>query len=110
MKTRDIIYQSIKIRLSCTIPYMSRWNEAMAVGAMPSNAKNTFDTFWKLADEVWVLAGDRSDSPENYRKRLMFLSIYGATEIFMITDKSKDFFETWEFLDRRIDDALKLGV
>jgi ubiquinone biosynthesis protein COQ9 len=55
-----------------------------------------------------------------YTKRAILSSIYAATgnifslcayfeELFMITDKSHDFKSTWEFLDRRVEDAINLS-
>ena len=35
--------------------------------------------------------------------------MYVLTETYMISDKSQDFKDTWEFLDRRIEDTQALG-
>ena len=35
----------------------------------------------------------------------MLVKVYLATELVMINDKSEGFEQTWEFLDRRIDNA-----
>ena len=35
-----------------------------------------------------------------YTKRLTLLAIYKSSELAMMNDKSDDFKETWEFLDR----------
>ena len=34
---------------------------------------------------------------------------YTATEVFMMQDNSEDFHDTWQFLDRRLDDVATLG-
>ena len=39
----------------------------------------------------------------------MLAGIYKSTEIYMLQDKSEDFQDTWEFLDRRVEDVSKLG-
>ena len=39
----------------------------------------------------------------------MLGAVYKSTEIFMVQDKSEDFQETWEFLDRRVQDLSKVG-
>ena len=31
-------------------------------------------------------------------------AVYKATEVYMVQDKSEDFYQTWQFLDRRIED------
>ena len=33
------------------------------------------------------------------------MKVYVSTETYMLTDKSPNFIETWEFLDRRLSDA-----
>ena len=44
-----------------------------------------------------------------YTKRGMLAGIYKSTEIYMLQDKSEDFQDTWEFLDRRVEDVSKFG-
>jgi ubiquinone biosynthesis protein COQ9 len=62
-----------------------------------------------LADEICFLMGQHKDTDMNwYAKRAAIAGIYASTEIFMLTDKSPGFTDTWEFLDRRIDNALML--
>lgn len=55
------------------------------------------------------MSGDRSVDYNFYTKRTLLLGVYASTELFMLTDKSKDFVETWKFLDRRIDEVLSFG-
>ena len=70
----------------------------MAIGALPANSKNTFDLLWDFADDIWVMCGDRSDDINYYTKRLIFIKVYASTELYMLTDKSKDYEETWSYL------------
>ena len=44
-----------------------------------------------------------------YTKRGIAGSIYVATEVYMLTDKSPDFKDTWDFLERRMADAAMAG-
>jgi len=74
----------------------------MFIGAMPANAKRTSELLWNYADDVWFLAGDRSTDYNYYTKRSIFLAMYCSTELFMLTDKSKNHSETWKFLERRM--------
>lgn len=93
---------AIKTRLSHEIPYIDNWNEAMAVGARPQNFIQTQKRLWSFADEIWNRCGDKSTDYNFYTKRILFESVYVSTELFMLTDKSKDFEATWEFMDRRL--------
>ncbi len=43
------------------------------------------------------------------KKRILFNSAFASTELFMLTDKSKNNFATWDFLKRRLDDILSAG-
>jgi hypothetical protein len=44
-----------------------------------------------------------------YSKRALAASVYAATEVYMLTDRSFAFADTWAFLDRRLEDVMMLG-
>ncbi len=44
-----------------------------------------------------------------YTKRTLLLGVYSATELYMLTDSSPGFADTWAALDRRLADVLQLG-
>ena len=44
-----------------------------------------------------------------YTKRALLLGVYSATELYMLTDSSPGFADTWAALDRRLGDVLQLG-
>jgi ubiquinone biosynthesis protein COQ9 len=54
-------------------------------------------------------AGDKSTDMSWYSKRATLAAVYTATELFMLTDVSPDFEDTWAFLDRRLSDAAEAG-
>jgi ubiquinone biosynthesis protein COQ9 len=62
-----------------------------------------------LSDEIWYLAGDTSVDMSWYTKRASLAAVYASSELFMTTDTSKDFRETEEFVDRRLEDVQKIG-
>ena len=35
--------------------------------------------------------------------------VYKATEVYMVQDKSEDFHQTWQFLDRRMEDVYNVS-
>ena len=43
-----------------------------------------------------------------YMRRSMLVKVYVSTELVMINDKSEGFGETWEFLDRRIENVKRM--
>lgn len=62
-----------------------------------------------LSDEMWYLAGDKAVDFSYYTKRASLAAVYASSELFMTTDKSTDFVQTEEFLERRLEAAQTLG-
>lgn len=77
--------------------------------AQPSNIPTSLSELASLSDEIWFLAGDTAVDSSWYTKRASLSSIYAATELFMTTDKSTEFADTKEFLDRRFRDVQAVG-
>ncbi|KAF2304138.1 hypothetical protein GH714_028011 [Hevea brasiliensis] len=71
----------------------------------PSNIPTSFKQRAILLDEIWHTAGDEGSDINWYVKRTVVGGIYSTTEIYMLTDSSPDFRDTWSFLDDRVKDA-----
>ena len=63
---------------------------------------------WRTVDAIWYLAGDSATDFNYYTKRGLLAGVYGATLLTWLDDRSPGFAETWSFLDRRLDDALRI--
>ncbi|ORX92626.1 ubiquinone biosynthesis protein COQ9, mitochondrial precursor [Clohesyomyces aquaticus] len=83
--------------------------KALAIMAQPSYVPTSVAELARLADEIWFLAGDASVDTSWYTKRASLSAIYSATEVFMTQDRSKNFAETEQFLDARLEDVMKVG-
>ena len=66
-------------------------------------------TLFKIADEIWFLAGDKSTDYNYYTKRIILMNIYAITFSFFVFDNSKDLQRTKKFLDKEISAVLKFG-
>lgn len=66
-------------------------------------------TLFKIADEIWFLAGDKSTDYNYYTKRIILMNIYAITFSFFVFDNSKDLERTKKFLDKEISAVLKFG-
>ena len=53
-------------------------------------------------------SGDTSDDVNWYTKRATLSGVYSATVLFWLGDDSLDNQATWEFLDRRISDVMRI--
>jgi ubiquinone biosynthesis protein COQ9 len=89
------IRTAIKERLLYITPYIKGWPEAMALGALPQNASSTLSNLVVMADLVALHSGDRSTDINWYTKRALVTSVYATTEVYMLTDISEDFQDTW---------------
>ncbi|KAH8661385.1 COQ9-domain-containing protein [Tricladium varicosporioides] len=96
-------------RLMANREVIHRWQEALALMSQPSNIPTSISELSSLADEIWFLSGDTSVDTSWYTKRASLSAIYAATELFMTTDKSANYHETGEFLDRRLKDVQDMG-
>ena len=60
----------------------------MVIGLKPENLPKTLSQLYKISDEIWYLAGDRSIDINWYNKRHQLTKIYIVTELYMLQDKS----------------------
>ena len=76
----------------------------------PAEVPHSLKNYARIADIIWRrAAGDTSVDFNWYTKRGVLMGVYVATELCMLTDSSQDKIDTWEFLDRRIEDVMVLG-
>ncbi|KAJ4834723.1 hypothetical protein Tsubulata_007679 [Turnera subulata] len=102
------ISKLVRIRLEMQAPYISKWPQALSIQAHPANVPTSFKQRAMLVDEIWHAAGDEGTDVDWYVKRTVLGGIYSTTEIYMLTDSSPDFRDTWQFLDERVKDAFDL--
>lgn len=105
MVLQDRIVKLVRIRLEMQAPYITRWAQALSIQANPANIPTSFKQRALLVDDIWHAAGDLSSDMDWYAKRGMLAAVYTATELYMLTDYSPDFRESWTFLERRVKDA-----
>ncbi|XP_040565277.1 ubiquinone biosynthesis protein COQ9, mitochondrial [Lepeophtheirus salmonis] len=105
--TQSFLKRSIETRLRMNIPYATRWSEALAIMTVESPCKS-FHYSLDLMDIFCNVMGDKSVDFNWYSKRLSLGLLYKSTEMAMINDTSPDYFDTWMFLERRIQDIEKV--
>ncbi|KAK6944720.1 COQ9 [Dillenia turbinata] len=98
----------VRIRLEMQAPYISKWPQALSIQALPQNVPTSFKQRAMLVDEIWHAVGDEGSDIDWYVKRTILGGIYSTTEVYMLTDSSPEFHDTWAFLDSRVKDAFEL--
>jgi ubiquinone biosynthesis protein COQ9 len=108
LKIRDKIRALIWRRLEIMGPAREAVRRALAILAMPQNLPLALRVSWRTADLMWRIAGDTSTDFNHYTKRMTLGAVYGSTLLVWLDDKSEGWTETAAFLDRRIDDVMKI--
>ena len=108
LKIREKIRALIWRRLEIMGPAREAVRRGLAILAMPQNIPLALRISWRTADLMWRIAGDTSTDFNHYTKRMTLGAVYGSTLLVWLDDQSEGWTETAAFLDRRIDDVMKI--
>lgn len=85
------------------------WAQAISIRSQPRNIPVAVEQLAQITDDVWHAAGDKSTDYNWYTKRGLLAGVYTSTELYMLTDYSPEFADTWDVLDRRLRDVMTVG-
>lgn len=108
LKIREKIRTIVWKRLEIMEPAREAVRRALSSLAMPQNVPTGLKIGWRTADVMWRIAGDTSTDYNHYTKRMMLGGVYASTLLVWLDDRTDGWTETGAFLDRRIDDVLKI--
>ncbi len=108
MKIRDKIRGLVWKRLEIMGPAREAVRRGIAILAMPHNVPLGMRIGWRTSDLMWRIAGDTSTDFNHYTKRMMLGGVYASTLLVWLDDNGDRWSETAAFLDRRIDDVMKI--
>lgn len=109
LRTHEKIGAAIRARLEDVAPHKEAVRRALAVLAFPLNAPLALRMLHRTVDAAWQAAGDRSTDFNWYTKRGLLAGVYSATVLYWLNDKSEGHADTWAFLDRRLQDVMRVG-
>lgn len=108
-RIRDRIASSVRARLEILSPHKQAVAASLSRLALPPHNLLLPKMVWKTADAIWRAAGDTSTDYNYYTKRLLLSGVLTSTTLFWLNDTSEAAEKTWAFLDRRIENVLKIG-
>ena len=76
--------------------------------ALPPYAAEGARALWGTADAIWVALGDTSRDLNWYSKRATLSAVYAASVLFWLGDDSIGHQASWAFVDRRIEDVMRI--
>jgi len=82
--------------------------KASALFALPKYAAEGAKLIWETCDVMWNVLGDTSDDINWYTKRATLSGVYGSSVLFWLGDESAENADTWEFLERRIENVMQI--
>ena len=106
---RERISGIIRLRLDALAPHKESIRRALTLQLLPGRAPSAMRGLYRTVDAIWRAAGDDSTDFNYYSKRAMLAAVYSSTLLHWLDDTSDDCAETWEFLDRRIANTLRIG-
>ncbi len=107
MRFRDRVAFAVRARLEA-VEDRELVRRSMTLFALPQNAGDGARALWSTADRIWTALGDTSQDINWYTKRATLSGVYGATLLYWLGDDSEGQAATWEFLDRRIGDVMRI--
>ena len=108
LKIRERIKGAVRIRLERHAGEREAVRRALALLSLPFNAGLALKLLYKTVDALWYAAGDTSTDFNFYTKRATLAGVYSSTLLYWLNDRSVGTEATWAFLDRRIDDVMKI--
>ena len=108
LKIRDRIKSAVRIRLERHTGDREAARRALALLSLPFHAGLGLKLLYRTVDAMWYAAGDTSTDFNFYTKRATLAGVYSSTLLYWLNDRSVGSEATWAFLDRRIDDVMKI--
>lgn len=108
LKVREKIQELVWRRLEIMAPAREAVRRALAILALPQNIPLGLRLSWRTSDLMWRIAGDTSTDFNHYTKRMTLGAVYGSTLLIWLDDKSEGWSDTAGFLERRIEDVMKI--
>lgn len=107
MRYRDKISGLVQMRLEA-VEDKEIVRKASALFALPKYAPDGAKLIWDTCDAIWNVLGDTSDDINWYTKRATLSGVYASCVLFWLGDESDGNVDTWEFLDRRIENVMQI--
>jgi ubiquinone biosynthesis protein COQ9 len=109
MKVRERITLGVRARLEALEPYEEPVRRALTWLALPQNTAQAARMVYRTVDAIWYAAGDTATDYNYYTKRGLLAAVLSSTTLYWLNDQSEDKRDTWDFLDRRIADVMRVG-
>lgn len=108
LKIRERVALAVRSRLEALAPHREAVRRGAGFMALPANGPLGLKCLYRTVDDIWYAIGDRSVDFSFYTKRALLGGVLTSTTLYWLDDKSEDLAASWGFLDRRIEDVMRL--
>jgi len=103
------VKHAVELRFAVVAPWREAVRRALSVLALPPYAPLGLKLVYETVDGIWYAAGDTATDFSFYTKRMTLAGVYAATLLYWLEDRSENFAETRDFIDRRLADVAAIG-
>lgn len=109
LRVRDRIMFAVRAKLEFWQPHREAVRRMMYWYALPFHLPLGMKRLYKTVDVMWRAAGDTATDFNFYTKRVLLAGVLKTTILFWLDDETPGCEASWDFLDRRIGDVMKMG-
>ncbi len=108
LRFRDRISEMVFLRLEAMDDDKEVVRRCMSLYALPQHALEGARALWTTSDRIWTHLRDPSADLNWYTKRASLSAVIGSATLHWLEDASNGNFETRSFINRRIDEVMKI--
>ena len=108
LAVRRRVATAVRLRFESLTPYREAVRRTLSLLSLPVNLALGARCLYRTVDCVWHAIGDRSVDFNFYTKRALLAGVVSATTLYWLDDTSENSEESWSFLDRRIEDVMRV--
>jgi ubiquinone biosynthesis protein COQ9 len=112
MPVRQRIATLVRTRIEVLDDHKEAMRRAALIRGNPANIATAGKALWRTVDRIWDAAGfpiAREQGLSRYSRRATLAGVLVSTVLYWLEDISPDNEDTWAFLDRRIEDVMRIG-
>jgi ubiquinone biosynthesis protein COQ9 len=100
---------ALRLRFEVMLPWREAVRRGLAVLALPQNAPLGMRLLYDTVDAIWRVVGDGATDFSFYTKRATLAAIQTGATFYWLDDRSPEFVDTRQFVERRLADLHRLG-
>jgi ubiquinone biosynthesis protein COQ9 len=109
MRVRDRVALGVRARLEALAPHQDAVRRSTRVLTQPGAAPDAARSVYRTVDAIRRAAGDTATDYNFYTKRGLLAGVVVATTAYWLRDRSLEHEATWRFLERRLDEVMRVG-